>query len=81
MTKLACRTHIPARWNQNELARIAHGDHQLLARRLIAAPEQDRRERDLALGPPGKPALEGFRRCEQSAWNGAGGDTGGSVAP
>jgi hypothetical protein len=80
MTKLARRTHIPVKWTQDELARIAHNDHQLLARQLISSLHQDRRERDLASGPAGKPALERFGRCEQSACNSVGGDTGGSLA-
>ena len=80
MTKLARRTHIPARWTQDELAPITHDGHLLLARRLIAALDQDRRERDFALGPLGKPVLEGLGCCEQSASSRPGGDAGGSVA-
>jgi hypothetical protein len=81
MTKLARRTHIPARWAQDELAPITHDDHLLPTRRLIAALDQDHRDRGHALGLLGKPVLERFGRCKQFAWNGAGGDTGGSVMP
>ena len=81
MTKLASRTHIPARWTQGELAPITQHDHLLLAHLLIAALDQDRQERDLSLGPLGKPALEHFRRCVQFTCNDVGDDTGGVVAP
>jgi hypothetical protein len=81
MTKLALSTHIPAKCAQDELAHIAHDGHQLPARRLTVALDQDRRGQNLALGPPGEPALERFECCEQSACNSVDGDTGESVAP
>ncbi len=81
MTKLARLTHITVRWTQNELATITYAGHLLPARRLIAVLDQDRRGQNLALGPPGEPALERFGCCEQSACNSVDGDIGGSVAP
>jgi len=81
MTKLALPTHIPARYAQDELVHIAHVGHLLPVRWLIAALDQDCRDRDLALGSPGEPALQRFGCCEQSACNNVDGDTEGSVAP
>jgi len=81
MTKLARRTNIPAKWTQDEQATFTYDGHLLPALWLIAALDQDCRDRDLALGSPGEPALQRFGCCEQSACNSVGGDTGGSGAP
>jgi hypothetical protein len=75
MTKLACRTSIPIKCNQDELASIGHSCHPLLVRWPIVAPDQGRRGQNQALGQSGKPAKERIRCRERCAWNCGDGDT------
>jgi hypothetical protein len=81
MTKLACRTSMPIKCNQDEPAPKGHAAHLLLVRWLIDVLIQGQSGQNLVLRQPRKPTLDSFRHCKQYTWNRAGGDSGRSIAP